>query len=507
MASIVKRKSKYSVVYDYTDENGKRRQRWETFSTNAEAKKRKKQIEYEQDSGTFFIPTAKTLNDLLDEYMSIYGVNTWAMSTYESRRGLARNYITPIIGDMLLSDITPRMMDKYYRDLLSVKTVSVNNRKPTSEYLTPHTVREIHKLLRSAFNQAVRWELISRNPVLNATLPKEEHKERDIWTAETLSKAMEVCDDPILSLALNLAFSCSLRIGEMLGLTWDCIDIAPQSIENGSAYIFVNKELQRVTRGALDDLSDKGVIKKFPPCIASTHTALVLKEPKTKTSIRRVYLPKTVAYMLVERKKEIDELMDLFGDEYIDNNLVFCSSNGRPMESQVINRAFNKLIKENGLPHVVFHSLRHSSIVSSQILNVSTIDAACFVRSLCVLVQVVGADSQERNQGFHILQIQSDTVTIQSHFPQIGSHAADAKLVHLLMDSLDLLLGCKEMNILISLCHYNTSSRVSEYFAGGICSALDFRSANTEGRSDSLLSSRFSTESSIFRAASSSASR
>ncbi|MCQ4805600.1 site-specific integrase [Intestinimonas massiliensis] len=366
---IVKRKSKYSVVYDYTDENGKRRQRWETFSTNAEAKKRKKQIEYEQDSGTFFIPTAKTLNDLLDEYMSIYGVNTWAMSTYESRRGLARNYITPIIGDMLLSDITPRMMDKYYRDLLSVKTVSVNNRKPTSEYLTPHTVREIHKLLRSAFNQAVRWELISRNPVLNATLPKEEHKERDIWTAETLSKAMEVCDDPILSLALNLAFSCSLRIGEMLGLTWDCIDIAPQSIENGSAYIFVNKELQRVTRGALDDLSDKGVIKKFPPCIASTHTALVLKEPKTKTSIRRVYLPKTVAYMLVERKKEIDELMDLFGDEYIDNNLVFCSSNGRPMESQVINRAFNKLIKENGLPHVVFHSLRHSSITYKLKLN------------------------------------------------------------------------------------------------------------------------------------------
>ena len=141
------------------------------------------------------------------------------------------------------------------------------------------------------------------------------------------------------------------------------------NIERSVFYIFVNKELQRVTRGALDDLSDKGVIKKFPPCIASTHTALVLKEPKTKTSIRRVYLPKTVAYMLVERKKEIDELMDLFGDEYIDNNLVFCSSNGRPMESQVINRAFNKLIKENGLPHVVFHSLRHSSITYKLKLN------------------------------------------------------------------------------------------------------------------------------------------
>ena len=213
-----------------------------------------------------------------------------------------RNYITPIIGDMCLGEITPRMMDKYYRDLLSVKAVSVNNRKPTNEYLTPHTVREIHKLLRNAFNQAVRWELIARNPVLNATLPKEEHKEREIWTADMLAKAMEVCDDPILLLALNLAFSCSLRMGEMLGLTWDCVDVSPHSIDAGNASIFVNKELQRVTRGALDDLSDKGVIKKFPPCIASTHTALVLKEPKTKTSIRRVYLPKTVAKMLVDRK-------------------------------------------------------------------------------------------------------------------------------------------------------------------------------------------------------------
>ena len=44
MASIVKRKKKFSVVYTYTDENGVKRQRWETFNTNAEAKKRKTQV-------------------------------------------------------------------------------------------------------------------------------------------------------------------------------------------------------------------------------------------------------------------------------------------------------------------------------------------------------------------------------------------------------------------------------------------------------------------------------
>ena len=130
------------------------------------------------------------------------------------------------------------------------------------------------------------------NPVQNATLPKEEHKERDIWTVETLFKALEVCDDDNLSLALNLAFSCSLRMGEMLGLTWDCIDISERSIKNDCAYIFVNKELQRVNRNALEQLGEKGVMFKFPPAVASTHTALVLKEPKTKTSIRKIFLSK-----------------------------------------------------------------------------------------------------------------------------------------------------------------------------------------------------------------------
>lgn len=349
MASIVKRKNKYSVVYGYIAENGKRKQRWETFDTITAAKKRKRQVEYEKDHGNFAVPSSKTLSGFLEEYISIYGVNSWAMSTYESRKGLMRNYITP------------KIMDQYYHDLLSVKSVP-SNRKPTNEYLTPFTVREIHKLLSNAFNQAVRWELIPRNPVLNATIPKAEHKKRDIWNMETISKALSLCEDPILSLAINLAFSCSLRIGEMLGLTWDCVDISKKSIDAGNPSILVNKELQRVTRSALQTLNGKGVIKKFPPCISSTHTALVLKEPKTESSIRRVYLPKTVAQMLIDRKAEISELKDLLGDEYIDNNLVFCLSNGRPMEGQVINRAFGKLIQDNKLPRVVFHSLRHSSI-------------------------------------------------------------------------------------------------------------------------------------------------
>ena len=139
-------------------------------------------------------------------------------------------------------------MDKFYQSLLKVKTKSVQNKKPKNEYLTVHTVREIHKFLRSAFNQTVKWELMTRNPVLNATLTKEEHQKREIWTAETLMHALEVCDDDILSLAINLSFACSLRMEEMLGLTWDCVDISEKSLRDNNASIYVDRELQRLPR-------------------------------------------------------------------------------------------------------------------------------------------------------------------------------------------------------------------------------------------------------------------
>ena len=369
MASIVKRKKKYSVVYTYTDENGNKRQKWETFETNAEAKKRKLQVEYEQESGTFIPPSAKTVNDLLDEYMSIYGVNTWAMSTYESRKSLIANYIRPLIGDMKLEDVTPRIMDKYYRDLLSVKAVSSKYVKARTEYLTPHTVREVHKTLRNAFNQAVKWELMARNPVQNATLPKCKEHEREIWDAETLFRAIDLCDDDILKLALHLSFACSLRLGELLGLTWDCIDISPESIESGKAYVYIDKELQRVSREALSQTEEHGVKLKFPSILACRHTVLVLKEPKTKTSVRKVFLPRAVAEMLVERKKDIEALKELLGDEYTDYDLVFASSSGTPTEGSTINRLFSKLISDNDLPKVVFHSIRHTSTTYKLMLS------------------------------------------------------------------------------------------------------------------------------------------
>ena len=110
----------------------------------------------------------------------------------------------------------------------------------------------------------MKWDLIEKNPATFVAVPKVESKKREIWDASTFIKANKVCLDPRLKLSMNLAFACSLRIGEVLGLTWDCVEISEENIENGLASVFINKELQRVPKAALTALNKKDVISVFP---------------------------------------------------------------------------------------------------------------------------------------------------------------------------------------------------------------------------------------------------
>ena len=279
------------------------------------------------------------------------------------------------IGSMKLQDLTTRVIEGYYQRLLKYEAVDPMCGKRQHQYVSPGTVRSVHKILRSAFEQAVKWELMEKNPCIYATLPKYTAKKRDIWTAETLFHALEVCDDPRLRLCINLSFSCSLRLGELLGLTWDCVDISPESIEAGRASIYINKELQRVDIASLNALENKNVITRFPSLSSRCTTVQVLKSPKTDSSIRTIFLPKTVAEMLVRYKAEQDMTRDALGTEYADYNLVVAGPLGMPTEQSTINGALKQLIEENDLPKVVFHSFRHSSITYKLKLNGGDIKA------------------------------------------------------------------------------------------------------------------------------------
>ena len=170
-------------------------------------------------------------------------------------------------------------------------------------------------------------------------------------------------------LSMNLAFAGSLRIGELLALTWDCVDISREAIEEGRSSIFINKELQRVSKEAIRELDGKDILMVFPEEGKLNKTVRVLKAPKTESSVRRVFLPGSVAEMLVRRKAEQDRIRDIIGDEYNDYGLVITTPYGMPVSSTTIEKKFRRLIDEQGLPEVVFHSLRHSSVTYKLKLN------------------------------------------------------------------------------------------------------------------------------------------
>ncbi len=172
-----------------------------------------------------------------------------------------------------------------------------------------------------------------------------------------------------LYVAMNLSFACSLRMGEILGLTWDNVHISDEDIAADNAYVYVDKELTRASKRAIETLGEKDIYYIFTPLMPNTSTRIILKKPKTESSIRKVWLPKTLAYILREWKKSQDELRSFLGDEYQDFNLVVALPNGRPCEDRIILKEFSKLREEAGLPRVVFHSLRHSSTTYKLKLN------------------------------------------------------------------------------------------------------------------------------------------
>ena len=202
-----------------------------------------------------------------------------------------------------------------------------------------------------------------------------------------------------MKLCLNLAFSCTLRIGELLALTWDCVDISDESIQAGKASISVTKELQRVSKKAMKALDSKDIITVFPDQGLHNRTALVLKAPKTPTSIRKVFLPKTVAEMLVAWKMEQDAAIEAIGNEYADFNLVIATPVGLPCESAQIRKALKNLIEENNLPPVVFHSLNQA------LMKISLYDLGMLEFYLVYFDFQLKASAQEHGHGIALKNI------------------------------------------------------------------------------------------------------
>ena len=77
-----------------------------------------------------------------------------------------------------------------------------------------------------------------------------------MWSVQTFREAVKATEDDLLSICMHLAFSCSMRIGEITGLTWEDVIIDEESIATNNAKVIINKELSRVNAEAMQKLKD-----------------------------------------------------------------------------------------------------------------------------------------------------------------------------------------------------------------------------------------------------------
>ena len=350
MASIVQRNKSFSVVYTIYDED-KKKQKWETYHSYEAAFRRKEQLDLIQQHETERAKYREgSLAQFLQEYVKLYGRVHWACSTYTSNEGLIRNYIVPFMGSMRLSEFSPKVIAALYGKLQSDPKIS------------PSVMINIHKLLHSAFEQAVLWEYVPRNPFQKANVPKAFPSEIPMLSVDEIKTLIQNCDNRMLSIAIHLAFAGSLRKGEILALTWDDVDFQKGTIS-------VRKTLKRVRRDAVDVLNGKEILHQFPAAFDEGQTVTVLKRPKTQSSIRTVYLPGYVRDVLRDWKVTLKPVNRKQPD------LILRYSNGRPISEETLPRLLEKQLLQLGLPVVSFHSLRHSSISYKLVLTGGNIKA------------------------------------------------------------------------------------------------------------------------------------
>jgi integrase len=395
MATYTVRGASHNVVYPYKTESGKSKQQWETYSTELEARQRmifidllQKEKQYDEIRKAVYDyrrikaieksgqtektqtqtnlsaedkpsedNTYKTYRDFADKWLPFHArKERISPNTYDSYAGHLKNHILPYFADRVMSTITAEDIDDFI-DCLSKKPckgVKSHGKKPSEvPTLSSATVKKCYNILTSGFPVAKKWRYITTIPETNA--PAEKTKKRKAWNPEkVLSFLNEIEDDELLHLAAHIAFVCSLRAGEVVGIAIKTIDFQERSV-------WIEQEVQRVSDKALEELPGNEIIRVFPKQVPSAKSSLILKSPKTEGSCRKLYLTFPLMREMQERLAQIELHKEFFGEEYFEYGLLFCRPDGRPIDPKSLVSPLKK--RQTHLPkdeRIEFQGLRKS---------------------------------------------------------------------------------------------------------------------------------------------------
>ena len=198
--------------------------------------------------------------------------------------------------------------------------------------LSANTVQHYHRLISMVLEQAVKEGLIPQNVSKRATLPKLQRKEVNHFQPEELLKICEALQgEPIKWRALVMVLMMSgCRRGEVLGLKWDKVDFAQNTILIDNNVLYVPKV------GIYEDT------------------------PKTAKSRRLIALPPDTIELLRKYKAWQEEEIKALKGYYQDRGFLFAQEDGGPMHPDSVNTWLDRFSQRHGLPHINPHAFRHS---------------------------------------------------------------------------------------------------------------------------------------------------
>lgn len=273
---------------------------------------------------TAAMPT--TLAMLLAEFMKQHAEENLAPKTVERYREMA-TYIAPELLAMDMTAITPLHLSREWTRLLKCGGHTRKTRTPRP--MKPKTVRNIAGLLSSAFLRAIKWGLVTTNPVTHSDLPKMKKRAGLALLPSEQDRMVECAVGPwCLGTFLEMATATGCRRGEVLALRWS-------DIRNGAA--FVDRSLSQ------------------------TRDGLTFKSTKTETP-RRIELPPTTLPVLARHRERQDEFRRQFGPEYrSDLDLIITNPDGTPLKPDSVSGTVSRLCRVLGLPKgASLHTIRHS---------------------------------------------------------------------------------------------------------------------------------------------------
>ena len=320
MAGSIKRRGldSWRLTYDVgRNEAGRRIRRTQTVrGSKKEADARLTELLSKRDQGIDVEPNKLTLATFLTQWLQNHQVEPQSRARYEQ---LIRLHVLPSLGATRITALKPL----HIQNLLTSAEQSVS----------PSTAHDVFTVLNMALAQAVRWQLLVRNPALSVERPKVEPTEAmRVLTPEEIGRLIESCEHHPLGPLVSFSLATGVRRGEALALSWSNVDLV---------------------RGAAEIVESA----RYQPGVG-----IVYGPTKTKKSRRTVALSNETVETLTAYRSKQNALALKWGPAWGNSRrLVFTHANGEPFSLGSFNRDFAKLVATARIEgRLRFHDLRHT---------------------------------------------------------------------------------------------------------------------------------------------------